>query len=45
VFNIEPAVYIPGHGGMRHCNMVAVTENGAELLTPFLDCREELIVA
>ncbi len=44
VFNLEPAVYIPGQGGMRHCNMVAVTENGAELLTPFLDCREELIV-
>ena len=21
VFNIEPAVYIPGQGGMRHCNM------------------------
>lgn len=43
-FNIEPAVYIPGQGGMRHCTMVAVTEHGAELLTPFLDRREELIV-
>ena len=32
VFNIEPAVYIPGFGGMRQCNMVAVTETGAELL-------------
>jgi Xaa-Pro aminopeptidase len=35
VFNIEPAVYIPGTGGMRHCNMVVVTDDGAELLTDF----------
>jgi Xaa-Pro aminopeptidase len=43
VFNIEPAIYIDGFGGLRHCDMVAVTETGAELLTPF-QCRiEELI--
>lgn len=35
VFNIEPAVYITGMGGMRQCNMVAVTDNGVELLTGF----------
>jgi Xaa-Pro aminopeptidase len=35
VFNVEPAVYIDGVGGMRQCNMVAVTEDGAELLTGF----------
>jgi len=35
VFNIEPAVYISKLGGMRHCDMIAVTENGAEVLTPF----------
>jgi Xaa-Pro aminopeptidase len=35
VFNIEPGIYFPGHGGMRHCDMVAVTESGVELLTPF----------
>lgn len=34
-FNIEPAVYIEGYGGARHCDMVAVTENGMELLTDF----------
>lgn len=34
-FNIEPAVYIDGYGGARHCDMVAVTENGMELLTGF----------
>jgi Xaa-Pro aminopeptidase len=35
VFNIEPAVYIPGVGGMRQCNMAAVTDSGVELLTDF----------
>jgi len=34
-FNIEPAVYIHGYGGVRHCDMVAVTETGMELLTDF----------
>lgn len=43
VFNVEPAVYLEDYGGLRHCDMVAVAENGAELLTPF-QCRlEELI--
>ena len=36
VFNIEPAIYIPGMGGMRHCDVVVVTESGAECLTSFL---------
>jgi Xaa-Pro aminopeptidase len=36
VFNVEPAAYLPGTCGIRHCDMVAVTEGGAELLTPFL---------
>jgi hypothetical protein len=30
VFNIEPAVYIPEVGGLRQCNMLAVTEDGVE---------------
>ena len=34
-FNIEPAAYFDGYGGMRHCDMVAVTSNGAEVLTEF----------
>lgn len=42
VFNIEPAVYIPGMGGMRHCNMVAVTDDGAELLTGFQNDTRDL---
>jgi Xaa-Pro aminopeptidase len=36
VFNIEPAVYLEGWGGLRHCDMVTVTEKGCEVLTPFL---------
>lgn len=35
VFNVEPAVYIDGYGGIRHCDMVAMTANGYELLTDF----------
>lgn len=35
VFNVEPAIYIEGFGGIRHCDMAAVTEHGFELLTPF----------
>lgn len=44
VFNVEPGIYFDGWGGMRHCDMVAVTEKGAELLTPFLLSPEELII-
>jgi Xaa-Pro aminopeptidase len=42
-FNIEPALYFDGFGGARQCNMVAVTSNGAELLTPFHETLEELV--
>jgi len=35
VFNIEPGIYLPGFGGLRDCNMVAVTASGYELLSPF----------
>jgi Xaa-Pro dipeptidase len=35
VFNVEPGIYFPEYGGMRHCDMVAVTSTGAELLTAF----------
>ena len=34
-FNIEPAVYFDGWGGMRHCDVVLCTETGAEVLTAF----------
>jgi Xaa-Pro aminopeptidase len=34
-FNIEPAIYIDGASGMRHCDVVACTESGVEVLTDF----------
>jgi Xaa-Pro aminopeptidase len=34
-FNLEPAVYFEGYGGMRHCDLVAVTEDGVRVLTDF----------
>jgi Xaa-Pro aminopeptidase len=34
-FNLEPAAYFEGYGGMRHCDVIAVTENGCDVLTDF----------
>ena len=34
-FNIEPAIYIEGVGGMRHCDVVTCTSSGAEVITDF----------
>jgi Xaa-Pro aminopeptidase len=34
-FNLEPAIYLDGLQGMRHCDMVVCTESGCEALTPF----------
>lgn len=34
-FNVEPAIYVDGYGGMRHCDVVVVTQAGAEVLTKF----------
>ena len=42
VCNLEPAVYLDGTGGIRHCDMVAVTGSGVELLTPFQGTLDEL---
>lgn len=44
VFNLEPAIYIENYGCLRHCNMVRVTETGAEILTGFQNEIEDLII-
>lgn len=44
VFNVEPAIYIDGVGGLRHCDMVAVTEAGCEVLTSFQSTADEMSV-
>lgn len=44
-FNIEPAIYIKGYGGIRHCDVVTVREDGLDLLTPFQAQIEDLICA
>jgi Xaa-Pro dipeptidase len=45
IFNIEPAIYFEGMGGMRHCDMVLLTDDGPEMLTPFQSTLETLVVA
>ena len=42
IFNVEPAAYFEGYGGVRHCDMIAVTEQGCDLLTPFQCNKEEV---
>lgn len=34
-FNIEPAAYFEGYGGMRHCDLVSVASHGPHVLTEF----------
>lgn len=45
IFNIEPAVYVEGFGGIRHCDMVLLTDHGPEVLTPFQSTLESLTLA
>ncbi|MFC7046400.1 M24 family metallopeptidase [Halobacteriaceae archaeon GCM10025711] len=33
VYSIEPGIYVPGEGGFRHSDTVAITEDGVEPLT------------
>jgi Xaa-Pro aminopeptidase len=35
VVTIEPAIYLPGVGGFRHCDVLAITTDGYELLTHY----------
>jgi Xaa-Pro aminopeptidase len=44
VFNIEPAIYIHGYGGLRHCDVVSIGVGGATVLTPFQDSADQLLI-
>jgi Xaa-Pro aminopeptidase len=44
VFNVEPAIYRDGIDGMRHCDVVAVNERGATVLTPFQCDLDDLVL-
>ena len=44
VFNMEPAIYIENFAGVRHCDMVAVTDGGADVLTPFQSSTNDLFL-
>jgi Xaa-Pro dipeptidase len=35
IVTVEPGVYLPGLGGFRHSDTLAVTADGAEFLTSF----------
>jgi Xaa-Pro aminopeptidase len=45
VFNIEPAIYIEGWGGARHCDTVALTTSGVEVLSDFQSNAADLILS
>jgi Xaa-Pro aminopeptidase len=34
-FNLEPAAYFDNYGGMRHCDLIAVTHDGARVMSDF----------
>lgn len=38
--NVEPAAYFKGYDGVRHCDVVSVTEPWHGVLTPF-QCNKE----
>lgn len=41
-FNIEPAIYLEGFGGIRHCDVMALHERGTEILTDFQSSEKDL---
>ncbi len=45
VFNVEPAIYIEGYGGVRHCDVVAITNGRAEVLTPWQSGIKSLLIS
>jgi Xaa-Pro aminopeptidase len=43
-FNFDPATYIEGFGGIRQCDVIAVTSKGAKVLTPFQNRIDDLVL-
>ncbi len=44
VFSCEPGIYIPGYGGFRHSDTVAITDDGSEVLTYYPRDLESLTI-
>ena len=44
IFAVEPGLYVPGLGGFRHSDTVAVTATGIEHLTYYPRDLENLII-
>lgn len=45
VFSVEPGLYVPGLGGFRHSDTLAVTEDGVELMTRYPRDLDSMICA
>lgn len=45
VLSVEPGIYVPGLGGFRHSDTVAVLEDGIELMTRYPRDLESMICA
>jgi Xaa-Pro dipeptidase len=45
VFSVEPGVYVPGLGGFRHSDTVAITDDGIELMTRYPRDLDSLVCA
>lgn len=43
VFCIEPGVYIPGIGGVRHSDTIILRKNGSNLITDYPSNLVDLI--
>jgi Xaa-Pro dipeptidase len=44
VLSIEPGIYLPGVGGLRHSDTVLITDEGSECLTQFATDQDSLTI-
>ena len=45
VISVEPGIYLPGVGGVRHSDTVLVTKDGHEMLTRFPQALSSLVIS